>query len=364
MTGRLERPAVPVLVNATHHSIELEWEHVLKQDKQRPENRRLFDEESGLAHSGSLIYLHQRDKKAASIWESIYTGSALGFKIENLKPNNQYEYRIQCKSGLTGERSEWSPILLAPTIPEPMNGETVFKAIQLPGKDQLEKLLTILGHGNHLLEHPDKDGNLPLMHACAKHDIAKVELLVKAGAKVNSSISSGKTALMVAASAGFTKACAFLLENDANLYAVDENGTTILHRSIDSKNLETITVIINKLNSEKNEALKESEMNKEVGQHKWTPLYRAIIHDCNKEIIELLLKNGASPECEDKTTNTTGLQMAVIRGNLLTTELLIEKGANPKALSKTGKTLQQLASSTNKPDLMNYVDSLPGATKT
>ena len=27
------------------------------------------------------------------------------------------------------------------------------------------------GAGHHLLEHPDKDGNMPLMHACAKLDI-------------------------------------------------------------------------------------------------------------------------------------------------------------------------------------------------
>ena len=74
----------------------------------------------------------------------IFRGSALGYKIENLKANTQYEYRIQCKSGSNGERSEWSPLLLAGTAPEPMNGETVFKAIGVPGKDHLEKLLNIL----------------------------------------------------------------------------------------------------------------------------------------------------------------------------------------------------------------------------
>jgi hypothetical protein len=71
----------------------------------------------------------------------INRGSALGYKIENLKPNTQYEYRIQYKSGSNNERSEWSPILLAATTPEPMNGETVFRAIAMPGKDQLEKLI-------------------------------------------------------------------------------------------------------------------------------------------------------------------------------------------------------------------------------
>ena len=72
------------------------------------------------------------------------SGSALEYKVENLKSNTQYEYRIQCKCGLDGGRSEWSPTLVAATTPEPMNGETVFKAIAFPGKDQLEKLLNIL----------------------------------------------------------------------------------------------------------------------------------------------------------------------------------------------------------------------------
>ena len=72
LAGRLERPLAPVLVQATHHSIELEWEHVKSQDQQRARHRRLFDE-SGLAHSGSLIYLHQREKRSSAIWESLYT---------------------------------------------------------------------------------------------------------------------------------------------------------------------------------------------------------------------------------------------------------------------------------------------------
>jgi ankyrin repeat protein len=62
--------------------------------------------------------------------------------------------------------------------------------------------------------------------------------------------------------------------------------------------------------------------------------FNLVIHDCNKEIIELLLNNGANPECEDKSTYTTALQMAVIRGNISTTQLLVNYGANPRALSK------------------------------
>lgn len=72
VAGRLEKPLPPVLVNATHHSIELQWENIRVQDQHRPEQRRLYDE-SGAPRAGTLIYLHQREKRSGSFWESAYT---------------------------------------------------------------------------------------------------------------------------------------------------------------------------------------------------------------------------------------------------------------------------------------------------
>ena len=65
-----------------------------------------------------------------------------------------------------------------------------------------------------------------------------------------------------------------------------------------------------------------------------------VIHDCNKEIIEFLLNHGANAQCEDRTTGTSALQMAVIRGNLLTTQLLINYGADTKTLSKVCRRIR------------------------
>ena len=70
--GRLEKPLPPVLVQANHHSIELQWENIRTQDENRSESRRLFDE-YGSARPGSLIYLHRREKRIASLWENVYT---------------------------------------------------------------------------------------------------------------------------------------------------------------------------------------------------------------------------------------------------------------------------------------------------
>ena len=76
---------------------------------------------------------------------AVLRGSAMSYKVENLKANSQYEFRIQYKSGShESARSDWSPILQTATALEPMTGETVFKAIAIPGTDQLENLLRIL----------------------------------------------------------------------------------------------------------------------------------------------------------------------------------------------------------------------------
>jgi len=55
-----------------------------------------------------------------------------------------------------------------------------------------------------------------------------------------------------------------------NLFKIIYLGISILHHAIDSKNFETIAVIVRQLNKDK-----EFEINREVGLYKWTPLYRA-----------------------------------------------------------------------------------------
>lgn len=47
-------------------------------------------------------------------------------------------------------------------------------------------------------------------------------------------------------------------------------GISLLHHAIDSKNFETVATIVRQLERDK-----ELEMNRPVGLHRWTPLYRA-----------------------------------------------------------------------------------------
>lgn len=52
-------------------------------------------------------------------------------------------------------------------------------------------------------------------------------------------------------------------------------GISVLHHAIDSKNLDTIMVIVRQFDADENLSTKNFEMNLQVGIHKWTPLYRA-----------------------------------------------------------------------------------------
>ena len=100
-----------------------------------------------MVHFGKmLIRKKNSDFLRIDLILNVNRGSALSYKIANLKVNTQYEFRIQYKINSNGiaERSEWSPILQTGTTPEPMTGDTIYKAIAVPGKEQLEKLLNVL----------------------------------------------------------------------------------------------------------------------------------------------------------------------------------------------------------------------------
>lgn len=93
----------------------------------------------------------------------------------------------------------------------------------------------------------------------------------------------------------------------------------------------------------KKEALTEADWNKvkeliesnpdlakEKDGNGFTPLHYAVAYNGNKDIIELLLKSGASMEAKDNKYGHTPLHTAAFWGNIEMLELLLEKGANLK----------------------------------
>ena len=63
---------------------------------------------------------------------------------------------------------------------------------------------------------------------------------------------------------------------------------------------------------------------------KRTPLLKAARHNSFNDILQLLLRNGAKPECADNEGNTA-LHYAAMRGTQDVAKFLMQLGANPYA---------------------------------
>ena len=101
--------------------------------------------ETKRSHLGNCLHVRALSISVYLCLSGVFRGSALSCKLDQLRSNSSYEFRIQYKISSTGvERSDWSSILQASTTPEPMTGDTMFKAIAVPGREQLEKLIQVL----------------------------------------------------------------------------------------------------------------------------------------------------------------------------------------------------------------------------
>ena len=69
-----------------------------------------------------------------------------------------------------------------------------------------------------------QNGNSALHYAAGMGNYHLGKMLLEAGAEINSRNSFSETPLIVAAQCGFNDFTAFLIENNADLNAVDNNG--------------------------------------------------------------------------------------------------------------------------------------------
>lgn len=174
------------------------------------------------------------------------------------------------------------------------NGANSSKAPRIyDDNSDMRVLLKSHGVPSKDINAPDKMGWPPLPYACrgdkGEHP-EKVLNLLKLGADIDVRSSKGKTALHCAAKAGFLKVINVLMENGANIDAVDNNGETPLYEAIRStiKNREKQRAAL--------EALLTQGANLNVKNRMGlTPLQVAqqMRRTDSEEIVELLKKYGA-----------------------------------------------------------------------
>jgi len=107
----------------------------------------------------------------------------------------------------------------------------------------VDLLQSIVAAGVNLEAPQPKDGQVALMYASANGYTDVMEILIKAGAKMQTQDKFGFTALHVAATTGEAEAIKLLLLSGANLDARDKFGNSALKKAREQKHAEAAKVL-------------------------------------------------------------------------------------------------------------------------
>ena len=149
-----------------------------------------------------------------------------------------------------------------------------------------------------------------------------IQVLLSIGADPNATDIIGQTALQTAARSGQTPIVKLLLESGANLDIQSRYGNTALMQVVWSRGWQL-----------------------EGDIQSATPM--AIWHSGIRQAVDLLLKNGADPNIQNKS-GETALMVVVSQGKLPIVDLLLKNGANPDIQNKDGNTALMMAVSQGK----------------
>lgn len=141
------------------------------------------------------------------------------------------------------------------------------------------------------LEARDKNGETALHRAAAFGDSEVIQRLVDEGADLSAVNSKGQTPLLVSTSFNRKEAFQILLERGSNVQVADKDGNTAQHFAV--RELSVLIQIIRK----------GADVNA-TNAHGCTPLHQAAHHSFSAAVISLLLENGSNVHCQGKSGNT------------------------------------------------------------
>ncbi|CAH0047213.1 unnamed protein product [Clonostachys solani] len=228
-------------------------------------------------------------------------------------------------------------------------------------------------NGSTLLQVPTKRGQTPLFIAAYKNYHTMVELLLDAGAEINTASNAGQTPLHIAAERGKRSTVKLLCRRGADLNTKSNNGQNALDSALLNRHFKTAEVLISEgadLNSQNvlgrtalcfaiDKGLLDMAkllINKGADIKISTPLHQASAKGYLELVKELLAADTKAMSQENPTPNgETALHAAAAGGYLDIVKLLVEAGANSKAAMKNGRVPLHLACAGGWLDIAEYL---------
>ncbi|KAF5269719.1 hypothetical protein FQA39_LY08642 [Lamprigera yunnana] len=213
-------------------------------------------------------------------WKTVYWGSKSQCLVDALAPCNIYNFRIKSLDW------DWLYFKSATAcIPYFMMHMT--RAVKFGDTSMIRKIIM---KRFVLLETRNKGDKTPLIQAVEDGNLPMVTFLLNIGANINNTtLITDRTPLMVALFRNNLKIAKHLIKKGANQQAVDCNCLTALHYAVDSDLTDNVKFCLNynfNINAIDNKG--------------WTPLLRAVILNCNDNIVKILLENDADPSIKDR----------------------------------------------------------------
>jgi ankyrin repeat protein len=160
-----------------------------------------------------------------------------------------------------------------------------------------------------------RHSHIPIHVAIDAGNIEVLELLIRAGARLESKDSLGTTPLMMAAIGGKVELAKRLLSGGAKVNARDDGGGTALIYAAREGQLEMVKLL---LNDGANPTLEST-----------TGVNALMIAADNAELIDILVEGGSDLEAQDKS-GWTAVCWAIVSKQPKKLDALIRRGAKPK----------------------------------
>uniref|UniRef100_A0AAG5DLJ4 KAP NTPase domain-containing protein n=1 Tax=Anopheles atroparvus TaxID=41427 RepID=A0AAG5DLJ4_ANOAO len=231
------------------------------------------------------------------------------------------------------------------------------------GRGHTEIVRLLVNTGGAKVNVGDKYGTTPLVWACRKGNAEIVDILLKAGANVDTAGMYSWTPLLVAVSGGYQECVTLLLERKPNVNALDKDGMTALSIACREGLTEIASALIAVgaylnvqdragdtplINAVKGghrsvvEILMKRHVDVDIqGKDKKTALYTAV-EKGHTSIVKLILQSNPDLELSTKDGDTALLR-AVRNRNLEIVQMLLERKAKVGATDKRGDTCLHVA---------------------